>query len=199
MRKTGVVLAVILAVGLLVGCAKPPQVDIDAAKSAIQQARSMEASEYAPDALRAAEDAQAQLEAELKVQEEKFALFRSYKKATELSATAKAAGERAEAAAKDGKQKTMDEASAAISGAKTALAEATDLLSKAPKGKGTQADLAALEADLQTVASTLADADSAFASQRYKDAKAKAEAAMGTINNVKAAVEAAIAAKQGRR
>jgi len=139
------------------------------------------------------------MEAELKVQEEKFALFRSYKHATELAGAAKSAGESAQTAAKDGKQKAMDEASAAISGAKTALAEATDLLSKAPKGKGTQADLAALEADLQTVTTTLADADAAFASQRYKDAKAKAEASMGTINNVKAAVEAAIEAKKGRR
>src|SRR5262245_59672517 len=101
MRKMGVFLAGIFAVALLVGCAKPPQADVDAAKAAVQQARSMEAADYAPDALRAAEDAQAQLDTELKAQEEKFALFRSYKKATELAATAKAAGEKAQTAAKD--------------------------------------------------------------------------------------------------
>ena len=137
MRKMMVVLPLVLVLVMLVGCQKPPQADIDAAKAALDGARSAEATDYAPDSLKAAEDSQAQLDAELKVQEQKFALFRSYKKATEIAQATKAAGEKAVADAKAKKEQVKGEAQTLITEAKTALDEAKALLEKAPKGKGT--------------------------------------------------------------
>lgn len=189
-------------IGLLLvavnGCAKPPQMNIDAANAAVESARSAEAGLYADGSLRAAEDAVAQLQAELKAQEDKFALFRSYKKATELADAAKAAGEKAAADAKAGKEQKKNEASAAIAEVKTALTEVSDMLAKAPKGKGTAADLAAMKADLDGAAATITEAENAFNGEKYIDAKAKADAAKGTISNTRTAIETAMAAKKGK-
>jgi len=87
---------------LMVGCAKPPQDAINAAMSAMDAAKPI-ASEYAASSLQAAEDAKAALDAELKAQQDKFALFRSYKKTDELVADLKAKSEKAAADGAAGK------------------------------------------------------------------------------------------------
>jgi len=200
MRQKLMVILLVAGVGAFTaGCAKPPQADLDAAQAAIQKASSASAAEHAADSLKAAQDAEAALEAELKVQADKFSLFRSYTKTSELAAAAKTAGEKAEQDAIAGKEKAKNEASAVIEEAKAMLAQAQDMLSKAPKGKGTQADLEALKADLTGAESSIADAEGAFAAERYLDARAKAEASKTTSGNVTVAVEAAIAARTGRR
>src|SRR6188768_2808665 len=112
MRKSGILFGIVLLVMTLNGCAKPPQANIDSAKGAVEAARSADAGTYAQASLRSAEDSLAQLDAELKAQEDKFALFRSYKHADELAASAKAAGEKAEADAKAGKEQKKQEAQA---------------------------------------------------------------------------------------
>lgn len=198
MRKMTVLTPFLLAVLVLVGCAKPPQAEIDEAKGAVQTAVSAEASDYAGDSLRAAQDAVAQLDQELKAQEEKFALFRSYKKASELAAAAKSAGEKAEADAKAGKEAARQAAESMMAEATTLLTEVKEMLDKAPKGKGTAADLEMMKSDLAGVESSLADAQNSFNAEKYLEAKSKIEAAMSGANGVKSALEQAMAAK-GRR
>ncbi len=198
MRKIMMVLPFVLVLVMMVGCQKPPQQDIDAAKQAVETARA-EASEYAPDSLKAADDAVTSLDAELKAQEGKFALFRSYKKTAELAATAKAAGEKAAADAKEKKEQAKQEASTLITDAKTALDEAKALLEKAPKGKGTAQDIEQMKADLAGVESTLTEAQNSFNAEKYLDAKSKAEAAKTNAGNVKTAIEQAIEAKKAAR
>jgi hypothetical protein len=185
-----------LALVVMVGCAKPPEESIQAVGAAIEAAQQAGAADYAPDSLKAAEDAKAQLDAELKTQQDKFALFRSYQKATELANAAKAAGEKAAGDAKTRKEQVKQEAQTLINEAKTDLTAAQEMLKKAPRGKGTQQDIKALEGDLQGVASSLTEAESAFTAERYLDAKAKAEAAKSTIGNVKTQIETAMAAKK---
>mgnify|MGYP001765340840 CR=1 FL=1 len=198
MRKTMMVFGLMLVLAM-VGCQKPPQVEIDGAKAALDAARTAEAMDYAPDSLRAAEDATAALDAELKAQEQKFALFRSYKKSKELAAAALAAGEKASADAAAGKEEAKQQAQALITDATTALNDAKALLEKAPRGKGTQADIEAMKGDLAGVESSLAEAQNAFNAEKYLDAKSKAEAAKAAAGNVKSAIEQAIEAKKGRR
>jgi len=87
-----------IALGLAItvtGCASPPAADVDAAKAALDKASTEHADQYAPESLKAAQDAGAALDAELKAQESKW--FKSYDKAKELAASAKAAGEQAAA------------------------------------------------------------------------------------------------------
>jgi TonB family protein len=90
--------AIALAVAITVaGCGAPPSADVEAAKAAVDKAVTDGAGQYAAEALKAAQDAQAALDAELKVQDGKW--FKSYDKAKELAAAAKAAGDKAAAEA----------------------------------------------------------------------------------------------------
>ena len=86
--------AIVLGLAITVaGCAGPPTTDVDAARAAVDKAAADGASQLAPDALKAAQDARAALDAELKTQEGKW--VKSYDKAKELAAAAKAAGDTA--------------------------------------------------------------------------------------------------------
>lgn len=193
--------AALAAIGFIsavaAGCAEVPQADIDAAKSAMEQAATAGAADYAADSYKAVQDAQAALDAELAAQADKFALTRSYTKATELAAAVKAASEKAAADAVTGREAAKNEAMTLIADAKTALAQATEMLAKAPRGKGTAQDLAALKADLDTASASITEAETAFATDAFKDARTKAEAAKASIQGVVTAVEQAMAARKG--
>ncbi len=195
---SGAVVVVAMAF-LATGCSKPPEAEIQSAKAAVESARKANAAEYASASLRQAEDAMSALDTELQVQEEKFALFRSYKEASAKAAAVSAAGKKAASDAAAGKEQAKNEAAAAIASTRTLLAETQALLDSAPTGKGTAADIAAMKLDLTAAESTLMEADSAQSSERYKEAKSRAAAAESSIQQVKAAVEAAIAARSGRR
>src|SRR4249919_1910279 len=93
-----------IAVGLAItatSCASPPNADVDAAKAAVAKATTERASQYAPESLIAAQDAEAAVDVELKAQEGKW--FKSYDKTRELAVAAKAAGDKAAADAVAGK------------------------------------------------------------------------------------------------
>lgn len=198
MRKSWLAL---LVVASLTGgaCAQAPTADIDAVTAAFEQAAAARADDYAADAMKAAREAQAQLEAELKAQEGTFALMRSYSEATTLAVAAKEAAARATAAAAEGKEKARAEATQVVADAQAMLQTATSLLEKAPRGKGTSQDIEAMKTDLAGVATTLADAEAAVKAELFKDAVAKATAAKTAAETVKTAVEQAMAARGRRR
>ncbi len=151
MRARFGVLALVLGFAVMtVACGAPPTADIDAAKAAITAATTAGASDYAAASLKATEDAQAALDAELKAQEGKW--FKSYDKAKQLAIDVKTAGEKAATDAAAGKEKAKVDATQAIADAKAALTEAEGLLAKAPKGKGSAADIEAMKTDLATAA-----------------------------------------------
>ena len=195
MRKMMAVLPFVFVLVLMVGCAKPPQDAINAAMAAMDAAKPL-ASEYATGSLQAAEDAKAALDAELKAQQDKFALFRSYKKADELVADLKAKSEKAASDAAAGKEQAKNDATTAINDATTAVTDAKAMLEKAPKGKGTAADLEAMKADLTAAESTISDANAAMSGEKYKDAKVKADAAKSSAANVVSQIQAAMEAKK---
>jgi len=199
MRTNWIVCAMVVFALFAVGCSKPPQADIDAAKAAMDQAATAEADVYAPEQYTAAEDAMKQLDAELTLQQDKSGLFRRYGKATELASAAKTAGETATAAAVAGKEEVKAEATSVIEQTRAALEEVKTMLAKAPTGKGTQADLAAMKADLEGVQTSLDEADAALQSGNYMEAKTGAEAAGQVLDQVKADITAAIEARQAAR
>ena len=95
-----------IALGLAItvtGCGSPPTADVDAAKAALDRAVTDRAAQYAAESLKAAQDARAALDAELKAQEAKW--VKSYDKTRELAVAAKAAGDKAAADAVAGKEK----------------------------------------------------------------------------------------------
>jgi TonB family protein len=95
-----------IALGLAItvtGCGSPPNADVDAARAALDRANAERAGQHAAASLRAAQDARAELDVELKAQEGKW--FKSYDKTKELAVAAKAAGDKAAADAVAGKEK----------------------------------------------------------------------------------------------
>lgn len=200
MRKMRFVMPLVfLALALVVGCAKPPQEAVDTAKQALAQAQSAGAADYAPAALKSAQDAVDQLDAELAAQQKKFALFRSYKNAMTLAATAKSAGESAVAEANTGKEKARGEAEAAIAAAKQSAEEARSMLATAPAGKGSQMDIEAMKNDLTGVDTSIGEADQAMQAQQYLQAKSKADAANTAAQNIKSMIDQAAQMKAGAK
>ena len=95
-----------IALGLAItvtGCASPPTSDVDAAKASVNSAATGHADQYAPESLKAAQEAQTALDAELKAQDTKW--VKSYDRTRELAVAAKAAGDKAAADAVAGKEK----------------------------------------------------------------------------------------------
>ena len=88
----------VLAIGVS-SCAKPPMAG-GCCKGCYREApRRRRGRWYAPAELRAAQDSIAKAEVEITTQQGKFALFRSYKKATALVLSAQQKGQEAEQAA----------------------------------------------------------------------------------------------------
>jgi TonB family protein len=115
--------AIILCLAISVtACVQPPTTEVDAAKAAVERAAAHRADQYAAEALRLAQDAQAALNAELNAQEGKW--VKSYDKTKELAVAAKAAGDKATADAVVGKEKAEGIAAKARADAAAAKAEA---------------------------------------------------------------------------
>lgn len=179
MRKNMLVGVVLLAVAIVaVGCAKPPQQEIDAAKAALDAASQAEAPKYAVGAWDAAQQAMNAVNAELEAQQAKFALFRSYTKAKQLIVDATNAANAAKDAGIAGKEKAKNEAQVAIEEVKAAVASATELLDVLDKcrrkPKDMKKDLDLMKGNVEGQAAQVADLDGKFAREDYLGAKSQA-------------------------
>ena len=170
-------------------CATPPKTDIAAAHAAVDRAVASKANQYAPESLKVAQNAQAKLDAELKVQDAHLPMMRSFSEAVKLADAAKAAGERAEKDAETAEQMAGAEAAALIGDAKARIQDAEDELDNAAKGRSAPADLNILGADLAAAKSTVREAETDVAGRRYPDAKSKAEAAKRMAESIVSSLE----------
>jgi hypothetical protein len=190
-------LSLIAALGLaLAGCSQAPTADVDAAKHAMEEARQAQAPEYAPQAWTAAQDADAKLQAELDAQQKRWAPLRSYTVAKQLAADEKSAAERSMSEAATAKETMKTEVSTLMAQARDEAAKAHAAVDTAPKGKGTEADLASMKTDATSIDDTLTQMQTAFDAGNYIDAKTKAQAAIDAAKRIQGEVEAA---KAGRR
>jgi hypothetical protein len=192
MRRNQVFVCALLLVTavLAVGCAKPPQQEIDGAKAALTAAEQAEAPKYAADAWDKAQQAMNAVNAELEAQQAKFALFRSYTKGKQLIADAQNAANAAKDAAVAGKEKAKNDAKAAIDAAKASLANANKLLDdvnkckKAMRAKEVKKDLTTVKGNLDGYATQVADLDAKFAKEDFFGAKSAADSLKGQIDPV---------------
>jgi TonB family protein len=110
---------ILLVLTFVTACGTRPTTEIDAAKAALDRA-SASAAQYAPESLKAAQDANAALDAELAAQDAKW--IKSYDRANELATSARLASEKAISDATAGKARA-DAAAAAAAAAAKAKAE----------------------------------------------------------------------------
>ena len=187
MRKNLFVGVMLLLVAVfVVGCAKPPQQEIDAAKAGLAAAEQSEAPKYAADAWDKAQQADAAVKAELEAQQAKFALFRSYTKAKQLIADATAAANAAKEAGIAGKEKAKNEAQAAIDAVNTALAGADTAMAALTncrrKPKDLKKDLVLMQGNLDGYKSQVTELTGKMGREDFLGAKASAETLKGQVD-----------------
>ncbi len=137
---------------LFASCSKPQQV-MDEAKAAVEAAKNEGADIYAAEELKALEDSMATAMDEVETQSKKF--FKSYGDSKDMLAKVKTEAEALKASIPERKEKAKNEALAVMEEAKVAVDEAKALLEKAPRGKGTKADIDAFTADLKGLEDSL--------------------------------------------
>jgi hypothetical protein len=191
----GLTLALIV-VFVFTSCAKQPTQLMDAAKAAIQGVIDAKGGIYAKDELNKLQgDLQAALDA-VTAQSKKF--FKKYGPAKEMLTKVAADAESIKALIPGRIAEAKTAAETAIAEAKTALEQATALLEKAPKGKGTKADIEAMKADLAGLETGMADVNSALAGEDYFGAKDKAMVIKEKAAAIIEQINAAIAKVKGR-
>ena len=185
----GLTLALVI-VFAFTSCAKQPTQQMDAAKAAIQAVVDAKGSIYAKDELNKLNgDLQAAMD-EVTAQSKKF--FKKYGKAKEMLAAVVTNADAAKALIPGRIADAKAAAEAAVNDAKTAWEEAKALLEKAPKGKGTKADIEAMKADLAGLETAMGDVQAAMTAEDYFGAKDKAivikEKAVAIAEQVNAAI-----------
>ncbi len=198
MKKMLKYIALGIAVSLvLAGCAKPPEAEKTAAQVSIDAAVAAGANVYGKDELQALNSLLAQAEDQIKSQEGK--LFKKYDEAKATLAKAKADAESLTAEIPARKEEAKKNALAALEAAKAAVSEAKALLAKAPKGKGTKADIEAMTADLKGLEDSLPGVQGAITAEDFYGASDKAKAINDGAARVAEQVKAAIEKKTGKR
>jgi hypothetical protein len=162
---------------LLVGCAKLPTEEINAAKASVDAVVAEGAQKFAAEDAKKLNDSMQAAQDEIKVQDGKT--FKDYAKTKELLAKVKADAETLKAGLAAKKEEAKKNAAAAQEAAKASVADAKALLAKAPKGKGSKADIEALKADLKGIEDSMAEIKTANGSEDYNAAIEKSNAVKG--------------------
>jgi len=198
MRVSSILVALAVAV-LVTGCAQAPQQELKASEDALANAQLAEAQDYAPASYQQAMDSLNAAKVEIQNQESKFALFRGYGRAKELLAAAQRLGEQAVTDAQAGKEKIRQEDTALMTQIDGLVVSAKEALAKAPKGKGTKADIELIASDLAAVEQAYTAAKADFTAGKFLAAKPKFEAAVSQLNRIISDIDAAKAKASGKR
>jgi len=197
MKRILVVLASLALVASLTACAKAPTEEINATKAAVDAAVAEGAQQYTPEDYKMVADGLAAANAEIKVQEEKF--FKNFDKASQILAKTKADAVALKGKVAARKEELKKAAIATMAQANTELVAAKELLAKAPKGKGSKAEIDAMTTDLAGVEAMIPEVEPLIAKGDYIGANEKANAILARITAVKNEVQAAIDAKAGKK
>jgi small-conductance mechanosensitive channel len=194
MRLLKVVLP-LLVLAALAACSKPPQAEVDAAKAALEAAaQNADVTAYTPDALQAARDRLAQLQAELDAQAAKGTLSRKYDTAKNMALEAQAAAEGLAAQAATAKEQTKAEAMTLLNDLRLTVPEAEQGLAQARRVRGVKLDFKALTASLAQAKTEVAAAEAAYNNGDYATAKATAAAVKGSLTHGQQVVADAVSA-----
>lgn len=190
----------LICVGIIVGCAKPPTEQIDLAKAAVASAQRAEAEKYAPQEFSTLQDSLNAALAAVDKQKARFALFRNYDQARALALNVIDRGPSVEDKARENKAKIKRETESLIAEAQAAIDSARSVLGTAPVGKGTKADIEQFTADLSALQASLSEAGSAVSREDFSGATARAQTIRSRANSLKDEIQTAIEKqKQWRR
>ena len=170
-------ISLFVAIAVLAGCDDPPTAELQAAKQALDAARDIGAERFAANEYSAAQRAYSEAESTTNTEAERFFLLKDFEQARTQIADAKSKAMQAESSAEAEKKRQRESAQAAIAAARDAVAAAYTSLEDAPAGKGTEADIEELRAELSTAEADIEAAEAAVDSEDFSDAEALAESA----------------------
>ena len=180
----------IVVVFIFASCSKPQQA-MDGAKAAIEAAKNEGADVYAAEELKTLEDSLSTAIDEVEIQSKKF--FKSFGDSKDMLAQLTADAEALKASIPERKEKAKDEAMAMMEEAKASVEAAKAFLEKAPRGKGTKADIEAFTADLKGLEDSLIGVQGAIDGGDYfgalDSAKAINEKATSISEEIQKAIE----------
>ncbi len=178
-------------VSLFTSCAKQPTQEINDTKAAVEAATKEGADVYAAAELKKVNDDLTAALDEIATQDKKF--FKKFGTAKEMLAKVKADAEALKATIPAKKEAAKNAALTAQQEARAALDEAKALLEKAPKGKGTKADIEAFTADLKGLEDSFPEVQAAIDREDFFGASNTAatikEKAAGISEQIKLAIE----------
>jgi hypothetical protein len=198
LKRIALIMAALALLALMVGCSKPPEVEMQGANAAMSAAQTAEAETYVPDSFRAAMDTLNAADAAKKEQDSKFALFRSYGKSKEMFVKATEMFNNVATEAATEKERVHQEVVAALANAKAVVDSANVALSKAPRGKGSKADIELIKNDLSAVMAGYTEAEGDINAGKYMLAKAKVENVVNGAHKIMEEIAAATARKTGK-
>jgi hypothetical protein len=187
-KHTSTLMLVLLAGVLASGCAQPPAARVDTAKQQLE-AIAADGQAYAPQQYKAAQDAAAQLDAELTAQRGRLAPFRSYTKAAELVQGLESATGDTRSAIDGAKARLRTETTALVTGAKNAAADARKAMADIPHRGVPETEVKSWESDLNGVDASLSKVATELGSDQLADAHTAAQAASKTATEVKNQVD----------
>ncbi|MCX6641586.1 MAG: hypothetical protein NTW14_14060 [bacterium] len=197
-RLSVIVLAAFVLI-TLAGCSKPPEMEMQAANAAFDAARTAEAEQYVADSYRAAMDSLNAANAMKQEQDAKFALFRSYGKSKALFVKAEAMAKQVGIDAAAEKERVKAQVTELMAQVRTALDAAKTAIDKAPKGKGSKADIEMFKNDHAAAEAGYTDAMNDFNAGKYLVAKSKLEAVNEKAKKIEEDIALATAKKTGKK
>jgi hypothetical protein len=177
---------------LLAGCQKPPQVDIDAARSALGEAQAAGAAQYAPDALATAVAAATELDTEVLAQSRRGPGARRYEATAELAAALHGAAQEAKEEAEAARERLRVQLAPELPALADAIPAAQALLAGAQKVRGVRLDSTALGAEIEAIANLVSDASAAYDAGRFADAASLSIEAKQRLDGLQKQVQEAI-------
>jgi DNA repair exonuclease SbcCD ATPase subunit len=181
-----------LAVVMMLGCAKAPQQAVDAAKAALEAAKTAEVDRYFADQYNAAYDSLSAALTEIETQNSKSAISRNYSKASALLAsvtdTLNELMPQVEAKKEEVKV-TVDTLQAKV---QDELAATKKLIAIAPRGKEGSAALAAIQSELSTCETSLSEVNAVVEKGDWATAQDQLNATLAKIASLKNEIQQAI-------
>lgn len=176
----GVRLATVLLSWVVLGCGRPPERDLDIARSAMARAAEAQGAERAPDRCSAARAALVRAEAEVQVQARRSTLRRDYDEAERLAFQARLQAETCAYEAGVARARTRTRAQNAIADLSTSLPRASGLARHVSDGD--------VGERLLQVEIALGEARTAFDAGRFERAEEAAERGRAGLATVVAAI-----------
>lgn len=175
MKKIFYVLSIVAATLIFTSCAKAPQAEIDAAKAALEQAKTAQADLYVEADYLAVQDSLNAVLVEVEAQSSK--LFKSYGKSKEKLVVITTQATELVAKTDVRKDEIRTEVATAQAATQALIDENNMLLAKAPKGKEGKEAIEAIKLDLTGITASLGEVPGLLASGDLLGAQTKVNAA----------------------